>query len=95
MKEPSIVICHSGSPTVTTNAQRQVIGRDMKEPTLVVVDHLAAPSVATHAQHQDDDHDLKRHERTHTGGKSFGYSQCCYKCTRLDVLRKHDKDPHC
>ena len=52
MKEPSIVICHSGSPTVTTNAQRQVIGRDMKEPTLVVVDHLAAPSEATHAQHQ-------------------------------------------
>ena len=52
MKEPSIVIGHSGDPTVTTNAQRQVIRRDMKEPTLVVVDHLAAPSVATHAQHQ-------------------------------------------
>ena len=46
------MISQSGAPTVTTNALRQVIQRDMKEPTLVVVDHLAAPSVATHAQHQ-------------------------------------------
>ena len=52
MKEPSIVIGNSGAPSVTTNAQRQVIRRDMKEPTLVVVNHLAAPSVTTHAQHQ-------------------------------------------
>ena len=52
MKEPSIVIGHSGAPSVTTNAQHQVICREMKEHTLVVVNHLAAPSVTTHAQHQ-------------------------------------------
>ena len=41
---------HSAAPNVTTNAQTQVHGRDMKESTLVI-NHPAAPTVTTDAHH--------------------------------------------
>ena len=51
MKEPTQVKSHSAAPSVTINAQEQVLCNVMKEPTLVI-NHLAAPSVITNAQVQ-------------------------------------------
>ena len=48
MKGPTQVINHSAAPSVTTNAQRQVISSNMVERT-PVINHLAAPSVTTKA----------------------------------------------
>ena len=51
MKEPTLVINHSAAPSVTTNAQDQVILGGMKEFTQEV-NHSAVPNVTTNAQDQ-------------------------------------------
>ena len=51
MKEPTLEKNNSAALSVTTNAQRQAIWRDMKELTLEK-NNSAAPSVTTNAQHQ-------------------------------------------
>ena len=57
--------------------QRHIV-RDMKEPT-TVIGHSGAPS----GPQMPISSDLKRYERTHTGGS--------YECTRLDVVRKNER----
>ena len=50
MKEPTLVINHSATPTVTKNVQHQALWRDLKGTT-AMINHSVAPSVTTTVQY--------------------------------------------